>query len=159
MENSKVHIEKIDELLDELQYYSDILVKLNQNREEKAKKLQKVFKKNKNADEIKDFAFDSFFMSSFQNLDLQIIRAKFVSYVELYLFDEKVEPLSERVKEAYDFLKTKLPKRMFLAKDGKLVEIDSGSMDSKRKMYDSQNLFSMVERQVKQVMKNVSKSR
>ena len=159
MAEQSIHVVKINELLDELQYYSDILVKKNKGREEKAQEVQKIFKKNKNADEIKDFAFDSFFMSSFQNLDLQIIRAKFVNYVELYLFDEEAEPLSTRVMEAYNFLKTKLPKRMFLAKDGELVEVDAGSMDAKREMYDKQNLYKMVETQVKQVMENVSKSR
>lgn len=159
MENTNIYSEKIEELLNELQYYSDILIKINKSREDNAKELQKIFKKNKNAEEVKDFAFDSFFLSSFQNLDLQIIRAKFVSYVELYLFDEDAEPLSEKVMQAYDYLKTRLPKRMFLAKDGDLVEVEAGSIDKKKEMFDKQNLFNMVENQVKQVMENVGKTR
>ena len=159
MEEKNVYISKIEELLEELQYYSEILLKKNQDRESKAREIQKVFKKNKNADEVKEFAFDSFFMSSFQNLDLQIIRAKFVNYVELYLFQEEAEALPAKVMEAYNFLKTKLPKRMFLAKDGELVEVEAGSMAAKRDMYNKQNLFAMVEQQLKEVMKNVEKDR
>lgn len=159
MDSNNVYAIKIQELLDELEYYSNIVVKLNNSREDKAKELQEVFKKNKNAQEVKDFAFDSFFVSSFQNLDLQIIRAKFVNYVELYLFNEEAEPLPQKVMDGYNYLKTKLPKRHFVARDGELLEVISGSMEEKKKSFEDKNLFELVERQVKEAMENVRENR
>jgi hypothetical protein len=159
MENKSRYIEKIEELLDELEYYSKIVLEKNKARETSAVKLQDIFKKNNNADEVKDFAFDALFMSSFQNLDLQVIKAKFVNYVELYKADEEHVPVTTRVQEAYSYLKTKLPKRMFLAKDGELVEIEEGSVAKKKEMFESQNLYSIVEEKITEIMKNVNKGR
>lgn len=158
MANTKIFREKILEIFDELKYYQELVTKKNKSREEQVNSIKEVFAKNRDADEVKNFAFNNFFMASFQNLDLQIIQTKFVSYVELYLFDTESEELPEELINAYGFIKSRLPKRMFLAKDGELVELVEGSIEAKRQKFEEENLFKIVEDQLNAAL-NVGKDR
>lgn len=152
MSESNALKSKILQTFEELKEYTDVVGKINQSRDEKIGKIREIFEKNKDADEIRDFAFDAFFLSSYQNLDLQIIKAQFTSYVDLYLTEYEESSLPEEIVASFKYLKNKLPQRMFVVKGGELEEIEAGSVEAKKQKFQEENLFKIVEQQLKAIM-------
>ena len=151
-ETNNVYKDRIIDMFTEMKTYGELLMKKNEVRNQQIPELRKTFEKNKDAEEIKQFAFDGYFLAGYENLDLQIMQAKFVNSMEFYLIDGSQEDFSKEINDAFDYIKRTVPKRMFFVKDGELVEAVAGSVEAKKQQFVEKNLYERVENDVKALL-------
>ena len=157
-ETNNVYKDRIIDMFTEMKKYGELLMEKNKVRDAQIPELRKTFETNQDADEIKQFAFDGYFLAGYENLDLQIMQAQFVNSMQFYLLDGSQEDFSKEINDAFDYIKRTVPQRMFVVEDGKLVEAVAGSVEAKKKHFEEKNLYQRVENDVKALL-NVGKDK
>lgn len=101
------------------------------------------FKKDPESVDVETVARDTLFMGSFQQTDIRRLQQKLIIAYNIYRELGGDEKFEDDIEKAVQFLKASLPKAIFVAKNGKLEEVEKGTVERLQKDYEDRDLFRM----------------
>jgi hypothetical protein len=137
----------------ELKDYTETFNKeVAKKREDVILQAKEKMKENPDSVNLEEIAYETMFLTGFHQTDIRKLQEQLLMAYDLYRELGGEEKFETDLEEAVQFLRVNLPKRIFVAKNGKFEEIEEGYLDKMKTNYKSQNYYKMFEGPLKQIL-------
>lgn len=137
---------KVTRAFNEYKNYVECANTQNKLKHEVKKKITELYKEDKDDPEVIDFTFDVYMIDAFHKRDITLLGTTFVNYLRLYKEVPDVKPFSEEIESTYSYLDKIQLEQGFIVEQGKFKELRKGFIDERRKIFDENNIFETVKK-------------
>lgn len=142
----------IESKYQELATYTKIFNKKAEEDKTRLAASKDLFQANPEDLDLEALGLDVFYLNGFHQLDLRQMQERLLTAYNFYreLGGDKV--FEEELENTVGVLRNMLPKQMFVISEGKLQEIEAGSVEKLKNDYKEKGYYKLFEKQIKQVL-------